>query len=546
VIVTSNEPYELAREAEALIDEADTHKFIEDLLDGANKKPGRPRGLPVKALFIALQMMASQGGFFLNDVPKVINAFSPALKKRLGLNKLGARAITFRQVGHLMSRIDHVLRQEFEEKDYGDDSRFRDFDHVFSALATAGAHDEAGNSLSVAVDASDIATWGTIKNVRKPVFDPETGELVMNDEGHPIYEVYKKNTDLDAGARGNDDASHKKGMFGYYLTAGVSVRDVDGPEVPRALVGARFRPANHKNTEMGFAVVGDVAQKRGRLGDVLVDRGYTASHHGNDFITPVRAMGGEPVFDLRQDQVGQGGIKHGAVIIDGRPYSPSISKEFRKKVLPPSSKGTNVYKPNPTELAEYQAFVEARSVYALVPNRSRRDNGTMVFQCPGAAGRLLCPLQAPRSPARKGTLPADKPPATALADSVCSSRYKSFDMTELPLYQRDIFGSKKWFDSYARRGSSVEPYFGALKDDAAEGLRRGRVRVRGLIKTGLMVAFALASTNRRLALSFEAGRARRSAGTAVKKTRGRPRRQTMTTYQRVVLDAQGRREVMLT
>jgi hypothetical protein len=48
VIVTSKELYELAREAEALIDEADTHKFIEDLLDGANKKPGRPRGLPLR------------------------------------------------------------------------------------------------------------------------------------------------------------------------------------------------------------------------------------------------------------------------------------------------------------------------------------------------------------------------------------------------------------------------------------------------------------------------------------------------------------------
>jgi hypothetical protein len=299
VIVTSKELYELAREAEALIDEANTHQFIEDLLDGANKRPGRPRGLSVKALFVALQMMASQGGFFLNDVPKVINAFSPALKKRLGLNRHGPRTITFRQVGHLMARIDHVLRQEFEGKDYGDDSRFRDFDHVFSALATAGAHDEAGNSLSVAIDASDIATWGTIKNVRKPVIDPETGELVLNDEGHPIYEVFKKVTDLDARARGNDDASHKKGMFGYYLTAGVSVRDVDGPEVPRALVGARFRPANYKNTEMALAVVGDVAQKRSRLGDVLVDRGYTSSHHGDDFITPVRAMGGEPVFDLR-------------------------------------------------------------------------------------------------------------------------------------------------------------------------------------------------------------------------------------------------------
>ncbi len=48
---------------------------------------------------------------------------------------------------------------------------------------------------------------------------------------------------------------------------------------------------------------------------------------------------------------------------------------------------------------------------------------------------------------------------------------------------------------------------------------RGRIRVRGIIKTGLLVAFAVASTNRRLALSF----ARRMAQPPRPKRTRRPR-----------------------
>jgi hypothetical protein len=106
-----------------------------------------------------------------------------------------------------------------------------------------------------------------------------------------------------------------------------------------------------------------------------------------------------------------------------------------------------------------------------------------------------------------------------VAGTVCASRYRTFEAAELPLCQRNLYGSKEWFNSYGRRGSSVEPHFGGLKSDAAAGLHHGKVRVSGLIKTGLMVAFALATTNRRLALAFDA---RRPADAPAKPRRGRP------------------------
>ena len=52
-----------------------------------------------------------------------------------------------------------------------------------------------------------------------------------------------------------------------------------------------------------------------------------------------------------------------------------------------------------------------------------------------------------------------------------------FEACELPLCQRNLYGSKEWFDNYGRRGSSVDPHVGGLKSDAAAGLYHGKVRV---------------------------------------------------------------------
>lgn len=513
---TGQELRELEKEAERLVDESGISSKVETLLAEMHRRGGRPRELSVKALFVALQLMAFSGRYYLNDVAKVLNGFSRPTRVRLGLIRVSGRPITNRQVQYLTDRIDAALRRDFATMPKSDENRYADFDAIFSAIAKAGAHPDAAKSSSVAVDASDIPSWGTSRNVFIPVVNTQTNE--------ESYAKALRVTDPDAAWRGAKDHDYKKPVFGYEVTVAVSVRDEPGNEVPRAALAARFRPSNVNGREAALACIGEVKNKRGRLGDVLIDREYTQSKHGKDFLHPVRILGGEPVFALKENQVGPSGVAHGAIIIDGQPFSPSMPEKM-KKLVPPTGKGTDVYKPSPEALAEYQAKVKARSMYALVLNEARRPNGTLVFQCPGAAGRLDCHLQAPAKGVRLALLPAANPPKSAAADTVCSKRFRAFEMTDLPLYQRHLYGSKEWFHSYARRGSSIEPHFGALKDESAEGLRRGKFRVRGIVKTGLMVAFALASTNRRLALAWDR---RPSVETKTKKPKGRPRRQAWT------------------
>ena len=518
MIVTSQELRALEREAETLVDEAKAYVRVEELLALRDRRKGRPRDLSVKALFVALQLLSFSGTYFLRDVPKVLNGISPEARRRLGLVRKNGRPVTLRQVNYLMNRIDQVLRQELHTAGLSDEARYAEFDAVFSAIATVGAHPGATGSLSISIDGSDIPTWANDRNVHRQVINEETGEVQ--------WAIVRRNTDTDAGWRGAKNAQNKPALFGYEVTAAVSVRDVGGRDVPRATVAARFRPVNADGRTTALACIKEVAHKRGRLGDVLVDREYTQSKHGRDFLGPVRELGGEPVFDLKENQVGVSGTILGAVIIDGQPFSPSIPKALRT-IAPPRSKGSTTYKPSPQELATYQARIKARSTYALLPHGQRLPNGNLVFQCPGAAGKLLCPLQAPFGAQRVGLLPAATPPKTVAPGTVCASRYRTFDAAELPLCQRSLYGSKEWFDSYGRRGSSVEPHFGGLKSDAAAGLHHGKVRVSGLIKTGLMVAFALATTNRRLALAFDA---RRPADAPAKRRRGRPYTHNLTRH----------------
>jgi hypothetical protein len=90
---------------------------------------------------------------------------------------------------------------------------------------------------------------------------------------------------------------------------------------------------------------------------------------------------------------------------------------------------------------------------------------------------------------------------SAQSAAVCSNKFTTFDAVDLPLSQRHLYGSYEWWSSYNRR-SLVEGFFGNLKNEACENLRRGTIRVRGLVKTGILVALAVASTNLRLARAF--------------------------------------------
>ncbi len=487
MILNSAELAVVETEILALVDAAKAYEHIDRMLQLASKRKGRPRVLTARALLVGIHLASISGDYFIQEIPAILNGLSASTKRTLGIY---GHTITWRQVQYLISRIDSSLRPRINNTTLDDAERYQDFDAIFSAIATAGCHEASGDSLSVAIDGSDIATWARTQSVYERV----AGR----------YTRVKKVTDVDAGVRPSKNEDNKKPFFGYELTLATAVADIGGPAVPKAAKAARFRPTSKSDPrQVALSALVEVKARQGELGDVLVDRGYTSSNDGQAFVLPVRVLGGEPVFDLRENQIGTSKTVHGAIIIDGRPYSPSIPKNLRN-LQPPRSKGTNIYRPNPSEIAEYEKKIALREIYAMVPHGKIGVDLRLVMQCPGAAGKLSCALQPPKVTPRPGILPINTHPKIVLAHSVCATRYKTFDLaTDVPLYQRDVYGSTAWRKSYSRRGTGVEPHFGALKDESVAGFARGKVRMRGIVKTGLMVAAAVATTNRRFAIAWD-------------------------------------------
>lgn len=478
-----------------MIERSGVVTLIEERITAYQVKPGRPRELGVKALLVALLANAREGHLYLIGVPGFLNALSTRERQRLGVGRTGK--VTRRQVESLYGLISRSLR--------GDGDGLKSFDEVCHRLLVASSQADTKSKRDIAIDGTSIASWGTYRSVKKAKKGAKAGEKVP--------------TDPDARWRGRGVDAWKRPVFGYDLTVSVTIPDPTGRPVALAATSMRFRPAGTQTITMALAVALDTAQDRGGLGDVIADREYTQRIDGADFILPLRALGAEPVFQLKSTQQGGRGTQRGALVIDGQPYSPALPDGLRDLRMPAVNAPL-------AALAEYQRKIGLREKYRLIPHGSRKADGSQVYQCPASAGRLRCPLVAGSQLLALGTMPAF-PPMNPMPGSVCTRKYTTFAADELPLSQREQYGSFDWYVSMNRR-SRVEGFFGNLKDRARENVTRGAIRVMGLVKTGLLVAMAVASLNLRLADKWDDGRAE---ATTVRK-KGRPRKQGVSAYVR--------------
>ena len=502
------------RQAERVIDESEVVALIEDCIAKIAGGPGRPRELSVRTLCVAHLLLPQSGRSHLIRIPEVLNALPAADRKRLGITRKGG--VTYRQVTRLYVLITKALDHRDERTL---DDRLVDFDTLCDRLAYFSAHPEARKLTSISLDATDIATWGTNRRRKSKKVDT-VGQRVATDPD-ALYRGAKLNKKQQSST--TRDLPKKPPLYGYEMTTATTIRALGGNPVPFATTSMRFRPVTKGTKKMGLAVVLSHQQRVGQLGDVLFDRGYNQSNDGSDFILPIRALGGEPVFQLQSDQIGPSGTQHGAIIIDGQPFSPSLPQRLR--VIPQPHVKSDI-----GAIVAYQDAIAERSKYAMVPHGSRKATAAQVYQCPASTGLLICPLVPSSQNLRIGTMPAVYAPSTPIAGGVCTKKYQTFQADEVPLSQRELFGSREWYESMNRR-KAVEGFFGNIKDHARENFRRGSVRVRGLVKTGLLAAFNVASVNMRMANKWDAERGKTHK--PAKPRMGRPRKIGVTRHAEV-------------
>jgi hypothetical protein len=480
------------REMLRVVDDSGLPAQIDALLAASRSPRGRKRELSSRALLLGLFLVAEGGRLHLKRVPAALNALPRDLKRELGMTR--NNGVTMRQVQRLYALVTAVLDKQGH--DYAQD-RFND-------LLTPTIPVECDETTSIAIDSTDIHAFARTYNIK----DPITGQ------------VTKMTTDKDAHWRGrSEDKRWKAPFFGYDLTVAVAVKELSGPDVPVVARAIRFRPATQDPVMNGLAVAHDVwAQQGNQLGDVLVDREYTKTVDGRDFILPIRSLGGEPVFDLTPALVGSRGLVNGALMIDGSPFSPATPTKWHN-VVPPPVNATNAVK------LAYQAEVNKRAMFALVPHGRRDANGAHNFQCPAQVGNIKCPLVPASKAWPVGTRLAQGPATKSPSGKVCTQKFVKFDAVDMPLSQRDLFGTSEWYASYTRR-NLVEGFFGSLKNNGVEGVRPGNVRMRGLVKHGLFIAVATAAANLRHVESFRA----RNPQAPKRVRRGRPLKTNLHRY----------------
>lgn len=469
-----------------MVDTSDLAAVLEARVEAHKRRSGRPRELTMRNFLIGVYLVASTGTLHITRVAPMLNTLPTGTRRRLGLTRPGG--VTERQIQRLFSTVTAAVRADGETA----------LDDIFDALCDATQPDEASRTWSLALDSTDIQSWGRRRSVRS--------------QSAP--------SDPDARWRGNSASKSpwKQPLYGYDLTAAVAAPDVVGEDVPLVARRVRLRPATQDVVKIGLDAVAAAAVMQGGLGDVVADRAYSRRHDGTDFALPVRALGGEPVFALRTDQLGVSGTAHGAIIIDGSPFSPSVPKNLHNIKPPPVGAPLSA-------IVAYQQQVAKRAQHALVPHGKRNHNGDADYRCPAAAGKLRCPLVPASMTPTMATPTALTAPKAARAGSVCANATKRFTAADIPLAQQDLHGTREWYNSWNRR-NRVEGYFGNIKDEANESLRRGIVRVRTQEKLGLWLAFAVAAANIRLAEAYR----RRKATPAPKRKRGRPRKSGLTQY----------------
>lgn len=575
-------PAAIAR-LEAVIDASGLGDWFEHELTG-----GRPRGagtrvggmvrqVSARAMLVGLLALAwSERPLILRDLVGLLNGLAPAVKRRLGLPRAQDGGVTERQVSYLFGRMSALLdpspysaanRDKYEQ---ARDATVAEHLDIAAAARTGETDDrltdeqQAALTAALAAVKAEHALWLTEQHARLrwvldrgldatlPADITHTGSYAV--DGSEVRTWARQNRrqpkhpwlhpDPDAAWNGKKTWGRQgrtNGWFGYQLHGVVRVGEVGAPDVPCLAERIELTPANADARDAGRVLltrmVADHEAADDAAGlphrprrDVLADRAYTSeTHRADDWVWPLWELGFTSVHQLTEHQLGEGNRRsrrpgNGAVVIDGQPYSPRLPQHLRNIAPPPIAASR-------ADIDTYQQLIAQRRLYALHPVGGRNDDGSWDFGCRAMAllGQLRCDLK-PDSLALPYSKPTTSPavftPANGRLPKVCGQQKSRIHREELPFWQPDLYGSADWYASYNRR-NRVEGVFGNVKNDAAQDLTRGNIRVMGLAKTSLLTLVTVMAANLRLLDRWRERQARAARGEdQLAKVPRKPRRRT--------------------
>lgn len=467
---------------------------------------GRHRHLPLTALLVALQINALQRRHqaLLINAARTINSLTPQQLETLGIAKWEPEH-TYRRVQWLYGRLCDLLNAG---------TAGIDPDSFANRIANAAIPNRYRQSPALAVDGTDIETWGAFQGSVETVEldgdattdDPDAGSIEAAPRrpqtrrrrrakviaiGPDGRNQYTPDPDARAGHRSANGNNSAGPYLGYELHLAVQARQLRwtnyidratlGPEVPNVITTVALRPAgSHRANSIVPALL--AAKTAGQdIREILWDPGYSLNSP-ESAVHPLHRAGIEITFQPAAHQRTISPFSPTALLVDGQLYSTLLPVELRDLKMPPIRAKGNY------RLAYEEAFNQ-RSRWRLVRHRAPDTDGVTRWKCPFCAG-LLRSRTFPKTMRRPNTTPLVFLPGEVAR---CCNGTLSAPPADLPHTQRIPFGTTAWRISMNRR-MAVESVNSALKGGYVD-TSRGFFRLFGLAKITVLLAFTIAAVN---------------------------------------------------
>ncbi len=487
------------------IDVVDASGVAERLETLLTRRTGRPRTLSVRALLVALLLLAiDDRALHLSAATKLLHrTLSAHRRAELGVRgdaftkkSLAARYRCVRYLFHLMVGVMDPSRQV--------KNRVIDQDVLDALVAQLSEAEVALRRERLESVVGDLieASLKVCSPAELETFDGSAG---LDATVVPLFS-------RGPSARARTSASDPDG--GWYVREG-DHRDVLGPKgkklrkvfwAQEATIVTMGRPPGavptHPNLVLA-ACLGRPGEDPGgtavRLLTSVRARGYPAGFLGADrgysqtlperFHLPVRALGYSLVMDYKETELGRGANSGGAVMVEGTFYCPAMPEDLVQA-------STDV-RAGTIDAPTYAGRIEARRSWRLVRKEGPDADGYERLACPGrgAHPHLCCPLQPAAAEGALGKVPVLDPPADP--PKICTQSAITIAPDVGARHRQDLaFGSAQWARTYATYRNTIEGTNGFVKDPAHESLHSpGRRRVRGIAAQSLFVGLLLMAAN---------------------------------------------------
>jgi hypothetical protein len=474
------------------------------------KRTGRPRCLKVRAIFVALLLLAvDDRPLHLKGATKLLFCRLPTTwRAKLGVSgeAVGRKAFLarYRQVRYLFHLVLSVIdpspepknkvlavaelaarRKKLTEAEVA--TRQRALAKLVADLLAASVKVCSADELSsfdgsVGLDATPVPLWsrGPSKSAATSASDPDGGWYVREGD-------HREGT----GPSGKPLRKISWALEATIVTMGRPPGAV--PAFPNLVLGASLAKPGQDPGGAATSLLAGVRLRGWPAGFLGADRGYTQCLPEH-FHLPVRSLGYSLVMDYKAAELGRQANTQGAVMVDGAFYCPAMPENL---ITAGADKRAGII----DEVA-YRARTEARGQWRLVRKAGPDQDGYERLSCPaqGERPRLCCPLREPDQ--ALGKVPVLSPPE--VLPKLCTQSAITVAPDIGARHRQDLaFGSDQWARTYAAYRNTIEGLNGFAKDTAHEALAEpGRRRVRGIAAQSVFVAMSLMAANFRKIATF--------------------------------------------